>query len=286
MGTQSEGTGRLVDTLHNQDKVLKESFALYKGRSLDFLDSHLAGEITEILNTEMTETTTKKAYADNALKLSTGKGIHRDWEADISEDDMMRIGSYHIDLSRMHKIPFTTVIITAKAPRTTQYASPSMTFAPKIINLKDRDADKALAEIDRKLKAEKHHEINELEIIYLPLYSSASGKTTADLLDLAIKLTPQIVKNDKKKQEKLQDLLILLTGSFISESELNKVMEANMRILEDTTGFRLIEARGRNQRDIEIAQNMLRRGRNYQEISEDTGLSIEKIDELAKELFV
>jgi hypothetical protein len=290
METQSEGTGRIVDTLRNQDKVLKESFALYKGRSLDFLDSNLTGEVTEILNTEMTETTTKKAYADNALKLSTGKGIHHEWEADISEDDMMRIGSYHIDLSRMHKISFTTVIITAKAPRTTEYVSPSMAFKPKIINLKDRDADKTLAEIDRKLKAGKHREINELEIIYLPLYSSASGKTTADLLDLAIKLTPQVVKDDKKKQEKLQDLLILLTGSFVSESELNKVMEANMRILEDTTGYRLIEARGRtqgrNQREIEIAQNMLRDGDDYNKIARNTGLEMEKIDELAKELLI
>ena len=286
METQSESTGRIVDTLRNQDKVLKESFALYKGRSLDFLDSDLTGEVTEILNTEMTETTTKKAYADNALKLSTGKGIHHEWEADISEDDMMRIGSYHIDLSRMHKISFTTVIITAKAPRTTEYVSPSMTFKPKIINLKDRDADKALAEIDRRLKAGKHDEINELEIIYLPLYSSASGKTTADLLDLAIKLTPQVVKDDRKKQEKLQDLLILLTGSFVSESELSKVMEANMRILEDTTGFRLIEARGMNQKAIEIAQNMLRAGEDYAKIVQFTGLNMERVEELAKEILV
>jgi uncharacterized protein YerC len=161
-----------------------------------------------------------------------------------------------------------------------------MTFKPKIINLKDRDADKALAEIDKKLKAGKHDEINELEIIYLPLYSSASGKTTADLLDLAIKLTPQIVKDDKKKQEKLQDLLILLTGSFVSDEELNKIMEANMRILEDTTAFRVLEARGRSQEKESIAVNMLRRGRNYQEISEDTGLSMERIDELAKEILV
>jgi hypothetical protein len=286
MDSQRKSAGRIIDTLHNQDKVLKESFTLYKGRSLDFLDSHLTGEVTEILNTEMTETTTKKAYADNALKLSTGKGIHHEWEADISEDDMMRIGSYHIDLSRMHKISFTTIIITAKAPRTTEYVSPSMTFTPKIINLKDRDADKALTEIDRKLNAGKHDEINELEIIYLPLYSSKSGKTTTDLLDHAIKLTPQIVKGDKKKQEKLQDLLILLTGSFINKNELNKVMEANMRILEDTTGYRLIEDRGRNKREIEIAQNMLRDGDDYAKVARNTGLSMEKIDELAKELFV
>jgi len=283
METQNEGIGRVVDTSHNQDKVLKESFTLFKGRSLDFLDSNLSGEVTDVLSAEITETKTKKAYADNALKLSTGNGIHHEWEVDISEDDMMRIGSYHIDLGRMHKITFTTVIITAKSPRHTGYTSPSMTFTPRIINLKDRDADRALAMIDKKIKMGKHKEINELEIIYLPLYSSVSGKTTADLLDIAIKLTPQVLKDDKKKQEKLQDLLILLTGSFIGDEELNKILEANMRILEDTTAFRVLEARGMNQKAIKIAQNMLRAGEDYAKIAQFTELGIEKIAELAKE---
>jgi len=52
METQNEGAGRVVDTLRNQDKVLKESFTLFKGRSLDFLDNNLSGEVTEVLSTE------------------------------------------------------------------------------------------------------------------------------------------------------------------------------------------------------------------------------------------
>ena len=93
-------------------KVLKESFNLFKGGTLDFLDEELSDEITEILNTEITETTTKKAFADNAFKLRTNKGIHAECEAQVSEGDMMRFASYNIDLSRMHGIPFATIIIT------------------------------------------------------------------------------------------------------------------------------------------------------------------------------
>lgn len=150
-----------VNTHHNQDKVLKESFNLFKGGSLDFLDTGLLGEVTEILNTEITETTTKKAYVDNALKMSTNKGVH-------------------------------------------------------------------------------------------------------------------------------QDLLILLTGSFVSDEELNKILEDNMRILEDSPAVRVLEDRGVRkgiQQGMEkIAKNMLRRGRNIQEISEDTGLNIVRITELQNEL--
>jgi len=148
-----------------------------------------------------------------------------------------------------------------------------------------------LKEINKKLKDGKCSEINILEIIYLPLYGSASGKTTSDLLDEAIKLTSKAI-GDKHKQHKLQDLLILLTVSFIGSEELNKILEANMKILEDSPVIKFFEDRfltqgltqGRNQTMIEIATNMLQRGRNIQEVSEDTGLDISKVAELQAEL--
>jgi len=83
-----------VNTHQNQDKVMKESLSLFTGGSLEFLDKELTGKVTDILSTEITETTTKKAYGDNALKLSTNEGIHSEWETHISEEDM--IASLHI----------------------------------------------------------------------------------------------------------------------------------------------------------------------------------------------
>ena len=60
--------GHVVNILRNQDNVFKESFSVFKGGSLDFLDEDLSGEVTDILSTEFTETSTKKSYSDNALK--------------------------------------------------------------------------------------------------------------------------------------------------------------------------------------------------------------------------
>jgi len=119
--------------------------------------------------------------------------------------------------------------------------------------------------------------------IYRFEYDPEGGKTTPDLLDTAIKLTPKVV-DDKQRQNKLQDLLILLTSTFISDKELNKIVEDNMRILEDSPAVRVLESRGRNQATLEIAKKLLRRGLNIQEVSEDTGLDIAKVAELQTEL--
>ena len=300
----NNAANRSVDSFQNQDKVFKESLSLFKGGTLDFLDEELSGEVTEVLSTEITETTTKKAFADNALKLAGNKGIHSEWEAKISESDIQRFASYNIDLCRAHSIPFTSVIITTSKPTVASYQNPSLTFAPKIINLKDRDADKALEGIFEKLKAGEIDKINPLEVIYLPLYGSASGKATAELFDTALKLTPEVAKGDDGKRQKLQDLLVLLTSTFIDKEELDRVLEANMRIYEDNPAIKFFEERytargiakgisqgitqgiseGRDQRDVEIALNMLHRGRSIREISEDTGLSEDRVMELQNEL--
>ena len=290
MQGDEQNQSRKVDKHMNQYKVLKESLDLYTGSSFEFLDSDLSGEVTDILSTEFTETTTKKSIADKAFKvLENGvyEGVHKEWEADISEPDMKRFASSNIDLSRNHNMDFTTVIITAKKPRVTSYKNKSLTFTPKIIDLSERDADAILVAINRKIQAGEQDKINPLELIYLPLYGSKSGKTTPILLDTAIKLTPEIVK-DKQKKNKLHDLLILLTSTFVSDDELNKILEDNMRILEDSPAVRVLESRGENRgmnkKMIEIASNMLRDGDDVQKVSRNTGLDLSRVAELQEEL--
>ena len=57
-----------------------------------------------------------------------------------------------------------------------------------------------------------------------------------------------------------------------------------MQILEDNRAVRVLENRGRSQRETEIAINMLRDGDDFAKISRNTGLPITRIEELANEL--
>jgi len=81
-----------IDSHHSKDKVFKESLELYRGQTLDFLDAELDYPIIEILSTEITETRTKKAYADTAFKLADSTGLASEWEHRVEEDDLMRFG--------------------------------------------------------------------------------------------------------------------------------------------------------------------------------------------------
>ena len=274
-----------IDALHNQDKVIKEALEIYKGKTLEFLDEELEGEVVEILSSEITETITKKAYSENAFKLSTNEGLQVEWEAEISMTDMMRFASYNIDLSRKHKIPFVTVIVTAKTHKIKGYQNPSLTFAPRIINLKGRDADLAIRQIEEKLS--KGESINELQLIYLPLYGSKSGKTVAELLKLALKLAPRVAKEDFELN-KLQSLLVLLCGSIVSKEEMSRILEDNRMKIEGNTALEILGEwrfeQGIEQGIMLVVKNLIMRNFDLSQISELTGLSMEKLREIKAEM--
>ena len=103
-------------------------------------------------------------------------------------------------------------------------------------------------------------------------------------MDTAIKLTTKVTKDDRQKQTKLQDLLILLTSTFVSTEELNKIWEASMTRWDENPAVIMLEDRGksigRNQEKISIATNMLRKGFDIQDVSEVTGLSEDAVSEL------
>ena len=264
------------DTHQNKDKVFKESLALFVGKTLDFFDSTLQGLITEILATEVTETTTQKAFADLAFLLSTGRGVHFEMEDDVSLDDILRFAGYNIWLTRMHKIPFLTVILTVNRSKLTGYSTQGHAFNPIIICLKDRDADATLQKLQKKL--EKGEPINEIELLYMPLYGSKSGKSMYEILDGAIKLTAKIPQ--KTTKNKLQSLLLLQTSKFANEKEFIKVLEDNEMILEGNLAVKVLEERGFKKGIAQAATTMLKKGIDAQSIADMLDKPIDWVQDL------
>jgi len=221
--------------------VLKESFDIFKNKSLHFLGiGDLNDTISDILSTEITETVTKKAFADKVFKKSNGTGLHIEWEADISNADFIRFAEYHLGLTKLHNILFQTVILSNKKPTNIMWESPSMLFKPTVIILSDRNFDKTIINIDYMI--ENNEPINELELIYLPMYSSKAGKTDYERLKTAIELTKTTIE-DEAKRKKINILIIFLNERFVGKDVARKVVE-DMKLYEDNVFVQIGEEKG------------------------------------------
>jgi len=146
----------------------------------------------------------------------------------------------------------------------------------------------ALARIKEKIK--NGEDVNKLELLYLPMYTSRSGKDMYDLLNEAIALTPK-VSTVKAQREHIQSLMLLLMGRFVDNEKFREVMEANKMLLEDNIAVKVIEEMGMEkgmEKGIEkgIAQTvleMLKHGLDIATISMYTKMPIEWIEEVKKE---
>ena len=265
----------ITDIHNNYDAVFKESFLLYKDKSLDFLGLHIA-PIAEPLNTEHTEVELKKTYSDLLFKLLDNTGLHMEWEADISHDDMLRFLSYNVDSSRSYKMPFITVIFTNKAPSVTSYVNQSVKYTPTIINLGERDGDALLAEIKRKLEAGEP--VNELEVVYLPLYNSSS-KTVVQFLEEVVALAPRI-SADREHSQKMILLSALLTNKFISDSEYAKLWEGIKMVIEELKLFQFARADAIAEERRSLAKKLLQRGESLASILELVEITEDELKEL------
>ena len=265
-----------ITSIHqNYDAAFKEALSLYKDKTLDFLGLDLA-PIAESLNVEHTEVEVKKSYADLLFKLADNTGLNLEWEATISHDDMLRFASYNVDSRRTYKMPFTTVIFTNKKPGVTYIKDKTLSFTPTVINLGERDGDKLLEEIKEKIS--KGESINELELIYAPLYNS-SNKSVAQLLKEVMQLAPKAA-NDKSEYEKIIILSALLTNKFISEVDFKRVWEEIRMVLEELNLMKYAKSRYVREEKEKIAINLLEQGLGIEIIMKATGLTQEEIEEL------
>ena len=277
----------LLNIHPNYDTVLKEALQLYEGKTLDFLHLYGLGKIEYSLNTEQTETIVRKSYKDLLFKLSDNTGLHIEMESHVSQNDMLRFCMYNTEATLKFGIPIKTVILTNKKQAASNYRGPSIIFQPVIINLGEQDGEKVLAKIKKQIKENK--KINELELIFLPLYNKY--KSTVELLKKTIPLISEVKENINERQ-KIFLLMILASNKFLTKDELEQVWEANKMGIEDITFFQILEEKAIEkgmkkgmekglEKGLELtAINLLKACADRNLIKEVTKLSDAKLNEL------
>ena len=275
--------------MQNYDAVFKDSFTLFKDKTLRFLGIENDARITEILSTEKREVQVDTEFSDLTFKTDQGFGIHMEEELHLSRQDLYRFCGYHVDLSQRHGIDFVTVVLTFSAPAQTEIDTPTLAFRPWIVNLKERDADRLLEELSGKLA--RGEEISELDLVFLPVCGSKT-KTTVELLERGIGLAARL----PLRKEKIAGLMIALSNSLVEKEELKRIWEEFMdmaklkvfQVAEEVgmekgmkKGMEKGRKQGIEQNKEQTALSMMREGIDIPLISKITGLSPEALRKLA-----
>jgi hypothetical protein len=275
----------------NYDAVFKDAMVLFKDKTLDFLGLQGIPPITEPLGTEVVKVEVDTNILDLTFGLQDRRGLHLEEEVDLSFDDMLRIGGYHLDLSRVYKREFITVIFVKNPVYIDKIKTEQFIFAPIIVQCSQIDADKALI----KLKAAivNGEPVNELELIYLLLFKSIKYNPT-ELFNESAKLITSMKVEDQHKQ-KIAALLIVLAGKVVDKTVLERYAEEVKRmgnaVLEyfeelgevrgKKLGEELGEERGKKIKEAETAARMLSKGYSSNDILELTGITKERLNEIA-----
>jgi predicted transposase/invertase (TIGR01784 family) len=285
-----------MDINMNYDTVFKEAMVLFKDKSLDFLGLHGIAPIDEPLKTENVQIEINTEFLDLTFGLKDGRGVHFEEEVDLSRDDMLRFGTYHLGLSRVYKREFITVVFVKNPTSIKDINTEQLVFKPIIVQCSKIDADTMLKRIKNCIN--NNESVNELEIIYLPLFHS-SQYTPTELFKESIALIKRL-QIEESRRHKIFALLLVLAGKVVDKSQLEETWE-ELRLMGNAI-LEYAEARGmaagiaigrtegiavgrtegiavgRTEGILTIARNMLKRHKLIEEIMEDTGLTRVEIE--------
>jgi len=263
-----------MDVPHmNYDLGFKEAISLFKDKALDFFGIEGLASITETLATESVQVEIKSLFRDLVFATQEGKGLHFEEEINLSEDDLWRFLDYNVSLHQIHKRIFDTVIFVKEPTKLTGINLERLVFKPLIIQCSNIDADAMLDDLKRNIDEGKP--INELKLVYLPLFRGRSLDSTGLFLE-----STQLIRTidvEEPLRHKIFALAILIAGKIVDRDVLKKIYD-EVRVM--STGNVIIdvaEEYGAERRAEEIAQKMLAKNMDVLDIIEVTGLSTERI---------
>jgi hypothetical protein len=270
----------LERAMQNYDAAFKDSFTLFKNKSLQFLGIESDARITEVLATEKREVHVDTEFSDLNFLTDDGFGLHIEEEVDISRKDLYRFCGYHVDLTQLHGRDFHTVILTFKRPRVREIVTPTLVFKPMIVDLSERDAGEVFERLRRQI--EGGEEINELDLVFLPVCRSET-ETVVELLDKGVELALELPAG-----EKIAGLMLMLSNQLVEKTELKRIREKLMnysklkivQVMEELGEERGIEkgrAEGVEKGKLDTARNFKLMGLPLEQIAAGTGLPIDMI---------
>lgn len=263
----------------NYDLAIKEAFSLFNNKSLDFLGIYLPS-IVSFMETEIPEVETTDDMMDLNFRLKDGSILHLEEETHLSRKDLIRFAHYDLRMFNKYNTPIHTVVLTPAdgSPGTKVLDTGNLHYNVLQIILADRDADLLLSRMQYAL--ERGEQINELELIFMPLMKSRLNKT--ELLRRTIELEKRLPKTELRN--KVSELTLILADRIVSREILDDLWE-ELRMLKvikyaEEKGME----RGRKEEKKELVKNLLSLGMDDEFIIKATGLDVTILEKIKNSL--
>ena len=279
----------------NYDLVFKEAFSIFNNKSLAFLGIDLP-PIDSFMVTEIPEVETTDDMMDLNFRLEDGSILHLEEETELSRRDLIRFAHYDLRLFQHYAVPIHTVVLTPAdgSGGTKVLDIGSLQYNVTQIVLADRDGDALLSWMRNAL--EKGEQINELELIFLPLMKSRLTKT--ELLRRTIELEKQLPETDLRN--KVREVTLIIADKIIDQKILDELWEelCMFKVIKyaEEKGIKKGMEKGKIvgieegiEKGVEkgketVAKNLLSKGMDDEFVMETTGLDQSIIDKLKKVL--
>jgi hypothetical protein len=266
-----------MDIHNNYDVVFKDAITLYKDKTLDFLGLHGIAQIQEPLRTENVQIEIKSEFLDLTFGTADGRGLHLEEETDLSRDDMLRFCSYNIGLCRTYEREFVTVIFVKNPTTLTEISNEQLHYTPIVVQCSQFDADAVLKRLKDDIEAGKP--VNELELVYLPLFRSTKLNPTG-LFKRSVELVRAMQADDAHKR-KILALLVTLGGKTVERDQLEAIAEEVKKM--GNVIIEYFEEIGEKRKGEDAARKMVAKGYDVLDIIEITGISAERLREIVKQ---
>ena len=265
-------------TKHVNDIIQKYANGLFRNATLEFYGIKTA-PIKELINPELPAVQVSGGAADVIFLLEDDSYLHFAFETGYNKDALIKCAGYDLRLfERDGRLIHTVVIYTADVKEKPSGLNiGTLAYNPDMILMGNYDGNVIFAELETKIKAgEELTDVDMLNLVLLPLMKHTISRK--ELAVDTIKLAQTIP--DTTKRNACVAAAFAFTSKYLKETdresllEVLKMSELAVMLVEDAV----------NERDIEIAKNMINDGVGISTISRYTGLDESIIRQLQTEL--
>ena len=209
-----------------EDRVLKVAMNAFDQNIMKYLGQK--DHVKRVAPTEQIHLEARQLLEDFNYEMKEGYWRHYEFESDrITVSDMRRFREYESFLSMTHRVPvITTVLCSAKVKKLRSKIKEGInTYRVETVHLKDKNADKILKQLQKKVNAGAKLSLDDLvPMLLTPLMSGDTSvyERICQGFDILKKVSEQFEAEDIRK---MQAILYTFACKFLSEEEVGRIKE-------------------------------------------------------------